>query len=115
MPSVLDLAARLSDAMKATEFRHHPSRIAMQNDTRELMRVRWSLMHSPLRDADTKRALDAATALCRKLRLICSKATEDRLGLNIAAIGGGAALIGFRPEARLQIVDRWVTPPIALL
>ncbi len=69
MPSVLDLAARLSDAMKDTEFRHHPSRIAMQNDVGELLRVRWSLMCSPLNDVATEHAFVAATRLCRKLHL----------------------------------------------
>jgi len=99
MPSVLDLAARLSDALKDTEFHRHPSRLAMQNNVKELLRVRWSLQCSPLlrdkmfnNDAlrdDTVRAFDAATALCRKLRLFPRKTIVSP---SAAAIAGTGAL-----------------------
>lgn len=90
MPSVLDLAARLSDALKDTEFHRHPSRLAMQNDVKELLRVRWSLMCSPLDDAATERAFGAATALCRKLRLFPRKTT---VGASVATITSGTGAV----------------------
>lgn len=86
MPSVRDLAARLGDSLKNSEFRNHPNLYKMDEDPQELRRIQWvryldmlewknvhpsrmcNLHSIELRIKDEKDYI-LATALCKKLKL----------------------------------------------
>ncbi len=46
MATVLDLAARVGDAMKDSEFHDHPDRFKMHLNVSELRRINWIRYHN---------------------------------------------------------------------
>ena len=83
MPSLLDLAAKLADSLKDSEFRNHPDRIRLHTNRSVLQRIQWiRFMDVQFRDYERivpkwkeeirKRDLEQyelATKLCKKLKI----------------------------------------------